>query len=265
MQFIKSEINLFFTAIMFYTRLPCPAHIDHAEEQLQKSTKYFPFIGIIVGIIGVILLTFSSILFSNTISVLVYISALLLTTGAFHEDGFADVCDGFGGGWNKEKILEIMKDSRLGTYGVSGLLFLMAFKFAFLLEILNHNRLSFEKIALVLIMVQALSRWGAFTTIFMFPYAKADSDSKAKPVAKKFDLTQMLFGTFGGLILVVLCAIWLNYLFLLLPILIFINQYLWARYFSKWIDGYTGDCLGAIQQIGEIICYVFIVILWKYS
>ena len=102
---MKKEIDIFFTAMMFYTRIPCPKNITHDPDYLNKATRYFPLIGWIVGLIsGLVFIAFSQIL-PVTIAVLLSMIASILTTGAFHEDGFADVCDGFGGRWTKEKIL----------------------------------------------------------------------------------------------------------------------------------------------------------------
>src|SRR4028118_1536958 len=133
---MKKELRIFFTAMMFLTRLPVPKLTDHSSEYLEKSSKYFPLIGWIVGAISCgTFLAFYQFL-SIEISLLASIIAGILTTGAFHEDGFADVCDAFGGGWTKEKILEIMKDSRLGTYGTVGLIAILSVKFFLLRDLI---------------------------------------------------------------------------------------------------------------------------------
>ncbi len=97
---------------MFYTRVPCPRWVGHEPDYLNKATRYFPLIGWLVGAIGFAVLWGGMQLWPTSVAVLLSIAAMVLTTGAFHEDGFADACDGFGGGWTKEKILAIMKDSR---------------------------------------------------------------------------------------------------------------------------------------------------------
>ena len=129
---MKKELHIFFTCLMFYTRIPCPKNIDHNPDYLNKATRYFPFIGWIVGSISFLAFYIFAQFLSVEIAVIIAIIASILTTGAFHEDGFADVCDGFGGGWTKEKILEIMKDSRVGTYAVVGLILLLGLKFSLL-------------------------------------------------------------------------------------------------------------------------------------
>ena len=102
---IKEQLKIFLTAVMFYTRIPCPSYVDHSEEYLNKSTRHFPLIGIIVGFISFIVFWTSNLIFNIEISIVFSIAAGILITGAFHEDGLADTFDGFGGGWTKEKIL----------------------------------------------------------------------------------------------------------------------------------------------------------------
>jgi adenosylcobinamide-GDP ribazoletransferase len=127
---INRELKLFFTALSFYTRLPAPAFI-HGNNAglLPDSIRYLPLIGWMAGIVAAIVYLLANYLFGDTLAVLFSMVATVLLTGAFHEDGFADVCDGFGGGWTKDRILDIMKDSRLGTYGVLGLILLLGIKF----------------------------------------------------------------------------------------------------------------------------------------
>src|SRR6186713_2527843 len=132
---MKKELRIFFTALMFYTRIPCPKNIDHNPDYLNKASRYFPLIGWIVGGICFGVYYLSSFVFSVEIALILSIIAGILTTGAFHEDGFADVCDAFGGGWTKEKILLIMKDSRLGSYGVIGMMAILFCKFLLLKEL----------------------------------------------------------------------------------------------------------------------------------
>ena len=133
---MKKQINLFWTALMFYTRIPCPTHINHSEDNLNKATRFFPFIGWIVGVISFIAYYLFQLILPIEIAIIFSLIAGILTTGAFHEDGFADFFDGFGGGWTKDKILKIMKDSRVGTYGMVASILLLALKFFTLLYLI---------------------------------------------------------------------------------------------------------------------------------
>jgi adenosylcobinamide-GDP ribazoletransferase len=259
---MKRQFHIFLNAIMFYTRIPVPGWMWHDEELLNKATIYFPVIGWIVG--GVAFGTFklSNVFFDENISLIISMIAGVLLTGAFHEDGFADVCDGFGGGWTKAKVLEIMKDSRLGTYGVAGLILILLLKFYTLRLIVSFD---INETIFVFITAHSLSRFTAATFIFTDEYVRENEDSKAKPVAKKITFTELcIAGFFALLPLIIFVLLTRNfYLFLVILPLIFVKIFL-SSFFNKKIGGYTGDCLGATQQIAEIVIYLSFIALWRF-
>jgi adenosylcobinamide-GDP ribazoletransferase len=264
---MKKELRIFFTALMFLTRLPVPRFTDHSAEYLEKSSKYFPLIGWIVGGISALVFLFFYRFFSIPLAVLASIIAGILTTGAFHEDGFADVCDAFGGGWTKEKILEIMKDSRLGTYGTIGLIAILGAKFLLLgdlvllyLPVINGRTV--VVFFAIIIAAHSISRFMAVTSIQFYPYVTPEDNSKSKPsAASKLSLVSFLTAALFALLPFVFLP--LNFL-LTLPVLI-VATFLLNRYFKKWIGGHTGDCLGSVQQTTEIIYYITLIVLWKYT
>lgn len=256
---MKDELHIFFTALMFYTRIPCPAFTDHSEEYLNKATRYFPLIGWIIASGATATIYAFQFVLPLHISVILSLATTVLITGSFHEDGFADVCDGFGGGWTKEKILDIMKDSRVGTYGVVALIILISLKLTATIELLQLDLLFGLK---TILLAHVLSRFTAETIIFTHQYSREDATSKVKPLAKRLSLKNFIIS-----ILFTIPA------FLLFEtpwvVVVFIPVYLMkiylARYFTKWIDGYTGDCLGATQQITEVVIYLSMLILWKFT
>ncbi|WP_303315984.1 adenosylcobinamide-GDP ribazoletransferase [Flavivirga abyssicola] len=252
---MKKELQIFLTAIMFFTRIPCPKWVDHNPEYLSKSAKYFSLIGIIVGSIGALVFYGFSFIFSTEIALLLSMIATIYTTGAFHEDGFADVCDGFGGGWTKEKILLIMKDSRLGTYGVSGLILILAIKFSALREVPLYF------IPITIIAGHSLSRFIATTLIYTHPYVRDTDDSKAKPAAKNITINMLLVSAVFG----IAPLLFFNKPLIFIAI---IPCYLAKAYlgikFKKWLGGQTGDCAGAVQQLCEVVFYLSVIALWKF-
>ena len=252
---MKKQIHIFLTALMFFTRIPCPKWVDHSPEILNKSTRYFSLVGILVGCIAAFFYWITTLFFSNEIAILLSMVASVWTTGAFHEDGFADVCDGFGGGWTKEKILLIMKDSRLGTYGTVGILFLLSTKFLALKELPQ------EFIVLILISGHSISRFTATALIFTLPYVRDTDDSKAKPAADRMTLNSFMTSAFFGLLPLVFFKN-PKIFFVLIPLVI--TKWWLARFFKKWIGGQTGDCAGALQQLSEVVFYLSLVGLWKY-
>jgi adenosylcobinamide-GDP ribazoletransferase len=250
------QVKIFFTAVMFFTRIPCPKWVDHSEEYLNKASMYFPLIGWIVGGFSALVFWVSALLFPVSIALIFSMITSILMTGAFHEDGFADVCDGFGGGWTKMKILEIMKDSRVGSYGVIGMILMLGTKFAALYQINVHL------IPVALIAGHSLSRFASTTMIFTHSYVKENEDSKAKPLAKKMAFSELVVAAVFGLLPLLLFR---NYLFALAVIPVFVARWYLARYFVKWIGGYTGDCLGTLQQVTEVVFYLFIgLVSWKF-
>ncbi|KIC00936.1 cobalamin synthase [Flavobacterium sp. JRM] len=264
---MKKQLHIFFTALMFYTRIPCPKNIDHNPEYLNKASRYFPLIGWIVGGISFLAFYGASFLVSTSAAVIIGMIAGILITGAFHEDGFADVCDGFGGGWTKEKILLIMKDSAIGAYGAIGVVLLFLLKFQLLSELVTietiANQQSVFTVLLLFIAGHSISRLAAISIVFTHEYSREDATSKSKPIAKSFSWKEVLGSFFFGL-LPLLVLSYFQYQLLLVLIPVFLTRYFLARYFQKWIDGYTGDCLGATQQVCEVIFYLSVIAVWKF-
>ncbi|SEI37701.1 cobalamin-5'-phosphate synthase [Dyadobacter sp. SG02] len=260
MSYIRHQFTLFFTALQFYTRLPAPKWVVYRPENLSLATAYLPFVGWIVGLVAGVAWLTGDYLTNPSIAVLCSMIISVLLTGAFHEDGFADVCDGFGGGWTKDKILEIMKDSRVGTYASVGLILIFALKFALLQAISGWG----NNVITVLVSGHALSRLMPVFVIYMLPYSR-DTDGKAKPVAGKPPFAVLATAIVFGIMPLFGMTVYLGQPLILavIPVLGLITILL-ARYFRKWIGGYTGDCLGAIQQVCEVTFYFFIVVLWKF-
>ena len=255
MKYIKREITVFLTAVMFYTRIPVPKNLEFSNDLLNKSTRYFPIIGWIVGGICALMFLLAKIIFPLTVAVLIAMISGLIVTGAFHEDGLADFFDGFGGGWTREKILEIMKDSRLGTYGAIALLMTLLGKFFLLLVIPQ------AVIPYVIITGHSLSRFVASSFVYTHNYARADETSKVKPIAKGMGHFDVFFSAVTGLLSIALLN---NLLYLLIIFPLGIVKFIMGRKFNKWLGGFTGDCLGAVQQISELVIYLSYYVIWKY-
>ncbi|MFB6457648.1 adenosylcobinamide-GDP ribazoletransferase [Chitinophaga sp. Hz27] len=258
---MRKQWQLILTALMFYTRLPVTVSEPYDPESLNKATRYLPLVGWITG--GFMLLVVWALgdIAPKTLTALLCICVSVWVTGAFHEDGFADMCDGFGGGWTKERILEIMKDSRIGTYGMLGLLLLIATKLVSLMCLPLHV------LMMAIIAAQPLSRFTAITIIYTQQYVREDELSKAKPIAKGITGADMVIASFFGITPFLAVTFLLhNYsLLLTIPALVLVRMYM-ARLMLKWIGGYTGDCLGAVQQVAETVIYLcFCILAWKYT
>ena len=260
---IKREARIFFTAVLFLTRLPVPRITDHSPEYLLQARRYFPAVGWIVGAVAGLFYYLRCI--SIDIGILASMIAGVLVTGAFHEDGFADVCDGFGGGWTKEKILLIMKDSRIGAFGAIGLIAVLSTKFLLLKEIAiapaGRGGASVPFFLTVLIVAHSLSRLMAVVVMQTGEYAAdPDTGKSGSMVNRRISAWGLVVGAVIGMTPLVLLPPHFM-LIVLLPLLV---TWLLYRYFRRWIGGYTGDCLGAIQQVAEIAVYLGIVVICRY-
>jgi len=260
---MKKELHIFLTALMFYTRIPCPKNIDHNPYYLNKASRYFPLVGCIVGSVAFTVFYIFNYLGGAEIAIILSMIASVLVTGGFHEDGFADVCDGFGGGWTKEKILTIMKDSAIGAYGAIGLILLLLLKYQGLSQLVpvvpNSNFILF----LLFIAGHAISRLAAISIVFTHEYSRDDASSKSKPIAQSYSWREIVGAVFFGLFPLVLLS-YFQWQIMLVLIPVFVTRFFLARYFQKWIDGYTGDCLGATQQVCEVIFYLTVTFTWKF-
>lgn len=243
--------KLFLLALSFYTRLPCPQTPDY--KLLPQAAVYLPAIGWLIGGGSALSFCLSDLLWPQTVSVIISIIAGILMTGAFHEDGFADVCDGFGGGWDKQHILAIMKDSQIGTYGATGLILMLLLKISLLSSMLASS------IPLQLLAGHSISRLPPLLLMRRYTYARTDTSKSGTAVFKPGD-GDLLFS--AGLAL--LPFTWLPAYSLLTVIPILMVTWCLGHYFNRHIGGYTGDCLGASQQIAETVFYLSITALWTF-
>ena len=253
---MQQELEYFFAALRFFTRLPVPAWVGHSSEQLNHAARYFSLVGIIVGATGATVTIIAALVLPLSIAILLGMVATLLVTGAFHEDGLADSIDGFGGGWAKLRILEIMKDSRVGSYGAIAIALLLLTKFTALQELTQqHGALM---LAAVLVTAHALSRFASTTLLYALEYVREDELAKSKPLAKQLSTAELLCAAvFGGAPILLLA--WFGFaIYSLITAIAFVTAITVyaARYFKKHLGGYTGDCLGATQQLTEVFFYL---------
>ncbi len=246
------QLCIFFTALTFFTRIPHPKWITYSEDRLNRSAMYFPLIGWIVGAITALVFWLGFLIFPMSVALLLSMVVSLFLTGAFHEDGWADVCDGFGGGWNKQEILRIMKDSRIGVYGTIGLIVLLGLKFVALYE------MKMQLVPWALISGHSMSRFVSTTFLHTHSYVQDNEVSKAKPLATRISWQGLAVAAFFGIMPVLLLG---DVIYFLVIIPLVICKWGMGKYFVKWIGGYTGDCLGAAQQVSEVIFYLFIILV----
>lgn len=238
------QLRLFFTALAFFTRVPCTRWAGHGEDDLNHAVRYFPLIGLLVGAVAATTYVLALQIFPRDVAVIASMVATLLLTGAFHEDGLSDAVDGLGGGWTKEQALTIMKDSRIGNYGAAALVMALLIKFS----VLSH--LAPWRVPAVLVAGHAMSRFAAVLVIRFQSYVR--ENGKAKPLAQEITGAELSLAALFGL--APLAWLGSSGLWALPPVVL---MWLWfARKLQRRLGGYTGDCLGAMQQLCELTFYL---------
>jgi adenosylcobinamide-GDP ribazoletransferase len=238
---LRAELDRLFAAIAFMTRLPVPPAATHDAAWLVRCAKYFPLVGILIGAIGAAILVTAGAVWSGVLPALLATAATILVTGALHEDGLADTADSLGGR-NREARLAIMKDSRLGTFGA------LALGLGVALRVAALATLAPDLAAWALIASHAGARLATVLALAALPHADADPGRTSYapdrlhageialaavvailpmlPAEPRFAFTGLLAG--GALAVAVAFALY------------------------RRLGGYTGDVLGAIEQVFEI-------------
>ena len=258
LQRLSYEARLALVAIQFLTRIPIPTFRKYDPQWLHQSSRYFPAVGLLIGILCAGVLWLASLLFTPLVAAVISTAFGIKLTGAFHEDGLADSCDGLGGGLTRERTLEIMKDSRLGTYGVLGLVSALLLK----ISLLAAMPLSVAIVALIV--GHTASRLLCISLLTLLPYGGEIEHAKAKPMAQQLTPLQALYSS-GWLILTIILVTLMfpNTMlqiglgkWLLALILALVATHYMRRLLRRRLDGYTGDGLGATQQLSEIAIYI---------
>ena len=245
------QVRLFFIALQFFTRLPIPRWVGFEPDWLHHASRYFVAVGTVVGAMTAGVYALASWLWPPAVAVLMSTVAGIYLTGAFHEDGFTDTCDGLGGGMTPQRALDIMVDSRIGAYGAIGIGLLLAMKCVTL------SFLTPQPAVAALLVAHPLSRLASTGLIWRLNYVKGEG--KAKPLGHRMSHAEFLIAvlTLALPVAAVMFAGWLSWQALASGALAVLVAAVWlARKFVRRIGGYTGDCLGAVQQVTEVVFYL---------
>ena len=237
-------------AVQFLTRIPVPVH-PYREDSLPRAVKFFPAVGLGVGGTAAMLYLLLMSHLPPLVTAALVLIYMVCVTGGFHEDALADAADGFGGGWNREQVLTILRDSRIGSYGGTALALSLGTRLALL------SSLARPQIVPVLISAHVLCRWSMLPLSFFLAAARSSSegaaDGQGARIARLTTSGTLLFGTIFSWG----CAILLLHWHAVTPILAAVAvTCLTGLYYRHRIDGVTGDCFGATNQITEIAVYV---------
>ena len=246
-----SSRNEFNIAMQFLTRLPIGGEVEHSDEAFARSARFYPAVGLVVGAIAAAVYGVTCIFIPHNLAVILGLLAAVLVSGAIHEDGLADTADGLIGGSDRERALEIMRDSSIGAYG------LLALIFAFSLKMMAFTEMWFWDAIWAFVVAHALSRHAIVEVIGRYDYARASSPKFPRPEVSGEDLTYARLWTLAVLaISVVMLGWWAT---LIGVALVALSASGLAQFAVRKIGGYTGDCLGATQQVAEIAFLVGVV------
>lgn len=244
MQRLRDELRYVLTAFAYFTRLPMP-RLPCTPADLAACARHLPLVGWVVGALGAAVLSLAAQRLPMSVAVGLSMAATVLVTGAFHEDGLADCCDGFGGGYTRDDVLRIMRDSRIGAFGAIGLVLVLGLKWQLL------SALPTAQAAWLSLGAHAVSRGAALSFLLSHPYARATG--KAQALTKGFGPGALLWATVSALP----ALLWPDWRagIAVAAVLLGLRLVL-GRWFMRRLGGYTGDCLGMAQQLFELTMYL---------
>ncbi len=242
---MKRILSLFLGAVAFMTRLPVSQKMQCDPDALSSAAVFFPLVGLLVSAGAIILNHVFSRFVSQDVVVVIVLVFLVTVTGGFHEDALADAADGFGGGWGKDKILSIMRDSRVGSFGALAIALALLARFVFLKNIPP------PKFDGYLVAGQVTGRWTALPLSYFLPPAREEGGQGAR-VAGKITAFTLVTGTLLTLAILGV-ALGVKALWVMLAAVVITGAS--GAYYRHRIGGVTGDCLGATSQIAEVASY----------
>ncbi|EUC69000.1 cobalamin 5-phosphate synthase [Alcanivorax sp. 97CO-5] len=241
----QEEWQAFWLAVGFLTRIPMLVRIDYSQTLMNRSSVYFPLVGLLLGALYAGLFVLLDAFWATGICVALILVFHLWITGAFHEDGLADSVDALGGGYTVARRLEIMKDSRIGTYGTVALIMALGLKGLLLAEA--------KTVWLALLLSPVVSRLTPLWLMRFLPYVTDPNTSKSKPVAEGFSTQRLCVATALTVVVAALAGA-------VIPALlsVVVVALLWGGYLWRHLRGYTGDTLGA----SVVLCELVFLLLW---
>jgi len=258
-------IRHYLLAVQYFTRIPITGRlagwVGFSPAMLRASAGHFPGVGMLVGataagVYAVLALLLPQTTYTPLVAAVLSTVATVLLTGGFHEDGLADVADGLGGSYDKARALEIMKDSRVGAFGAMALVLALVAKVA-LVALLGSTEAELLTLCSALFAAHVVSRTLPLLLIAWLPHVGDSAASKSKPLADQISPGSLLTA-FLWCFMALAFALWAQAAIdLIVACSLSFIALLWMyRLFKRRLQGFTGDCLGAAQQVCEIAFYL---------
>jgi adenosylcobinamide-GDP ribazoletransferase len=260
----RAQVRACAAAFTFLTRLPVNKVVAHDSDDLAYAATYFPLVGLVVGLAGGAVYAGAIKLWPTPLAIVLSLASTVWMTGAFHEDALADAFDGFGGGWDRAHVLAIMKDSRVGSYAVVGVVLVMGAKIVALVSIaamnggpLTNGSASATGITRALVAGHVLGRWSSVPLIRKYPYVRPAKDgerpSAGRPFAGGVMLSQLVAASTAALLVATVAVGSRSVAVIAVAVGL---TWLAGRYFARRLGGITGDALGAANQLVELSVYL---------
>ena len=232
-------------SLQFFTRIPMPRDLDPTADDFARSSQWIPVVGLIIGALlaaAAMLLAQTPLVPGARVFLLLALGALL--TGGFHEDGLADTFDGLGGGWSTDQKLEIMRDSRIGTYGALALVLMIGLRAG---ALWGSDPGAWPT---MLILSHVLGRWSTLPLLRALPYVRSSDAGAGKPLVESTQSWQVLAGTAFAMFVCIFLAPWSG---ILAIAAVAATTAVCALFLRAQIGGITGDTLGGVNVICEIV------------
>ena len=280
MSAIRHFFRHFLLALQFFTRVPVTGRlaswVGYSPQMLRASAGHFPGIGWLVGCVAAgvfagacwaLTLAGHSSQASAWVAAVLSTLATVLMTGGFHEDGLADVADGLGGSLQRERALVIMKDSRVGAFGVLALVLVLALKFALLALLTGQGGQGMlQGVAVAIVAAHVLSRFAPLWLIRWLPHVGDDATSKSKPLADQISASALGVAFLWSIPAIALVWYAIGAIKTVVSLVFLMLTLAWMyRWFQRRLQGFTGDCLGATQQMGELAFYLGLALAPAFS
>lgn len=270
---VRKHLRACAAAFTFLTRVPLFGLASHDPDHLARSATWFPLVGLAVAVVGAIMYAAAVSLWPPLLAVILSVSATVWMTGAFHEDALADAFDGFGGDWNTAQVLAIMKDSRVGSYALVGVVLVLAAKIVALHTIATVAlgsavgiRGGVMAVGRALVAAHVLGRWSSVPLIRRYRYVRIAAEDERPSAGRPFEGSvtgrQLAGATLLAIVIVGGVLQWAA----VAPIIVAsIVTEIAGRYFDRRIGGITGDALGAANQAVELAVYLTLAVHWDFA
>ena len=254
--------DAFLTAVQFLTRVPLSSRGHVSTAVLARCPVYFPLVGMLIGTVTAAVLGAAGQLWPVWLAVIVTLAVEARLTGALHEDALADFCDAFGGGWTREQTLTILKDSRIGTYGTLGLGLGVALRAGAMIEILQRHGLeNWQVWSAALVGSSTVGRWVIVLVMVCVPPVLR-RESLSRDMVGQLTRRDLLVATLWMLPAVVGLAVQLPFQATLAVAGLVPTVYWFMRLIQRRLGGLTGDCLGCIGFLAQVLVLLAAAARW---